>query len=126
MDHPRVAGVRPLYAVASWFRAGIDPSRPAHRLARDAAGRLYAAVRSVLDEAIAAKGTTVPAYRTGTGVHAASARGDDCAAQREPRHQPLEIADRAVVLRRGRTVGELVPSEETHRDMVSLIVGGAL
>jgi D-xylose transport system ATP-binding protein len=36
----------------------------------------------------------------------------------------IEVADRAVVLRRGRKVGELVPSEDTHRDMVSLIVGG--
>jgi D-xylose transport system ATP-binding protein len=36
----------------------------------------------------------------------------------------IEVADRAIVLRRGRKVGELVPSEETHRDMVSLIVGG--
>jgi ribose transport system ATP-binding protein len=37
----------------------------------------------------------------------------------------IEVADRAVVLRRGRKVGELVPSDDTHRDMVSLIVGGA-
>ena len=37
----------------------------------------------------------------------------------------IEVADRAVVLRRGRKVGELVPSEETHRDIVALIVGGA-
>ena len=37
----------------------------------------------------------------------------------------IEVADRAVVLRRGRKVGELVPAEDTHRDMVSLIVGGA-
>jgi D-xylose transport system ATP-binding protein len=36
----------------------------------------------------------------------------------------MEVADRAIVLRRGRKVGELVPSEETHREMVSLIVGG--
>jgi D-xylose transport system ATP-binding protein len=36
----------------------------------------------------------------------------------------IEVADRAVVLRRGRKVGELVPSEDTHRDLVSLIVGG--
>ena len=36
----------------------------------------------------------------------------------------IEVADRAIVLRRGRKVGELVPSEDTHRDMVSLIVGG--
>jgi D-xylose transport system ATP-binding protein len=38
----------------------------------------------------------------------------------------IEIADRAIVLRRGRKVGELVPSDETHREMVSLIVGGAV
>jgi ABC-type sugar transport system ATPase subunit len=37
----------------------------------------------------------------------------------------LEVADRAVVLRRGRKVGELVPSVETQREIVSLIVGGA-
>jgi ABC-type sugar transport system ATPase subunit len=38
----------------------------------------------------------------------------------------IEVADRAIVLRRGRKVGELVPSEDTHRQMVSLIVGGAV
>jgi ABC-type sugar transport system ATPase subunit len=38
----------------------------------------------------------------------------------------IEVADRAIVLRRGRKVGELVPSEETHRDIVALIVGGAV
>jgi ABC-type sugar transport system ATPase subunit len=36
----------------------------------------------------------------------------------------MEVADRAVVMRRGRTVGELVPSAETHQEMVALIVGG--
>ena len=36
----------------------------------------------------------------------------------------MEVADRAVVLRRGRTVGELIPSAETYREIVSLIVGG--
>ena len=36
----------------------------------------------------------------------------------------MEIADRAVVLRRGRKVGELVPSSETYTEIVSLIVGG--
>ena len=37
----------------------------------------------------------------------------------------MEVADRAVVLRRGRNVGELVPSAETYEQIVSLIVGGA-
>jgi D-xylose transport system ATP-binding protein len=36
----------------------------------------------------------------------------------------LEVADRAVVLRGGRTVGEFVPSAETYRQIISLIVGG--
>jgi D-xylose transport system ATP-binding protein len=36
----------------------------------------------------------------------------------------MEVADRAVVLRRGRKVGELIPSADTYHDIVSLIVGG--
>ena len=36
----------------------------------------------------------------------------------------MEVADRAVVLRRGRKVGELPASPEAHTQIVSLIVGG--
>ena len=36
----------------------------------------------------------------------------------------MEVADRAVVLRRGRKVGELPASAEAHTQIVSLIVGG--
>jgi ABC-type sugar transport system ATPase subunit len=36
----------------------------------------------------------------------------------------MEVADRAVVLRRGRKVGEAVPSADTYTEIVSLIVGG--
>jgi ABC-type sugar transport system ATPase subunit len=36
----------------------------------------------------------------------------------------IEIADRAVVLRRGRVVGEVVPDARNHQEIVSLIVGG--
>jgi D-xylose transport system ATP-binding protein len=36
----------------------------------------------------------------------------------------MEVADRAVVLRRGRKVGELIPTAETYKEIVSLIVGG--
>ena len=36
----------------------------------------------------------------------------------------MEVADRAVVMRRGRKVGEAVPSAETYTEIVSLIVGG--
>jgi D-xylose transport system ATP-binding protein len=37
----------------------------------------------------------------------------------------MEVADRAVVMRRGRKVGEVIPSAETYHEIVSLIVGGA-
>jgi D-xylose transport system ATP-binding protein len=37
----------------------------------------------------------------------------------------MEVADRAVVLRRGRKVGELIASADTRQEIVSLIVGGA-
>jgi ABC-type sugar transport system ATPase subunit len=36
----------------------------------------------------------------------------------------MQVADRVVVLRRGRKVGELIPSSETHKQIESLIVGG--
>jgi D-xylose transport system ATP-binding protein len=36
----------------------------------------------------------------------------------------MEVADRAVVLRGGRTVGEFRPTAETYRQIVSMIVGG--
>ena len=36
----------------------------------------------------------------------------------------IEVADRAVVMRRGRKVGELIPSESSRERIVSLIVGG--
>jgi D-xylose transport system ATP-binding protein len=36
----------------------------------------------------------------------------------------IQVADRAVVMRRGKKVGELVPSAETMERIVSLIVGG--
>jgi ABC-type sugar transport system ATPase subunit len=37
----------------------------------------------------------------------------------------MEIADRAVVLRRGRKVGEEIPTPGNQQKIVSLIVGGA-
>jgi ribose transport system ATP-binding protein len=36
----------------------------------------------------------------------------------------MEVADRAVVLRGGSTVAELIPTAETYQQIVSLIVGG--
>jgi D-xylose transport system ATP-binding protein len=36
----------------------------------------------------------------------------------------MEVADRAVVMKRGRNVGEVIPTPETYQQIVSLIVGG--
>jgi len=37
--------------------------------------------------------------------------------------QVVEYADRAMVMRRGRKVGEVRPSPDTKQDIVSMIVG---
>ena len=37
----------------------------------------------------------------------------------------MAVADRAVVMRRGRTVGETVPTAENHAQIVAWIVGAA-
>ncbi len=66
MDQKRLAGVGNIYANEALFRAGVDPSRPANRLSPDELARLHAEVRAVLREAIAASGTTIRDYRTGT------------------------------------------------------------
>ncbi len=67
MDQRRVAGVGNIYANEALFRAGIDPSRRADRLTRRDYEALFGAIRSVLGDAVAARGTTVRDYRTGTG-----------------------------------------------------------
>jgi formamidopyrimidine-DNA glycosylase len=67
MDQKRLAGVGNIYANEALFRAGVDPSRAADRLSRTEASRLYQEMRAVLNDAIAASGTTVRDYRTGTG-----------------------------------------------------------
>ncbi|MDH3456828.1 MAG: bifunctional DNA-formamidopyrimidine glycosylase/DNA-(apurinic or apyrimidinic site) lyase [Gemmatimonadota bacterium] len=67
MDQQRLAGVGNIYANEALFRARIDPSRPADRLSDAEYRRLFRTVRAVLREAIAADGTTVRDYRTGTG-----------------------------------------------------------
>jgi formamidopyrimidine-DNA glycosylase len=58
MDGRIVVGVGNIYAVEALYRAGIRPMRPAGRVTRAEYGKLVAAVREVLDAAIAAGGTT--------------------------------------------------------------------
>ncbi|MBI4419975.1 MAG: bifunctional DNA-formamidopyrimidine glycosylase/DNA-(apurinic or apyrimidinic site) lyase [Gemmatimonadetes bacterium] len=67
MDQHRLAGVGNIYANEALFRARIDPSRPADQLAWADVSRLHRAIRTVLQQAIAAQGTTLRDYRTGTG-----------------------------------------------------------
>lgn len=67
MDQRRLAGVGNIYANEALFRARVHPALPADRLDAAAARRLYHAVRRVLREALAARGTTVRDYRTGRG-----------------------------------------------------------
>jgi formamidopyrimidine-DNA glycosylase len=67
MDQRRVAGIGNIYANEALFEAGIDPSKRTDRLSPAELGRLHAAVTGVLARAVAAAGTTVRDYRTGTG-----------------------------------------------------------
>jgi formamidopyrimidine-DNA glycosylase len=86
MDQRKLAGVGNIYANEALFLAGVDPSRPARRLDRRAAGRLLDAVRDVLTAAIDRRGTTVRDYRTGTGqpgsfqfaLHVYGREGEPC------------------------------------------------
>jgi formamidopyrimidine-DNA glycosylase len=67
MDQKRVVGVGNIYANEALFQAGIDPSKATHRLSLEELAGLYTAIRDILERAIAASGTTVRDYRTGTG-----------------------------------------------------------
>jgi formamidopyrimidine-DNA glycosylase len=58
MDGRVVVGVGNIYAVEALYRAGIRPTRPAGRVTRAEYEKLVRAVREVLNDAIAAGGTT--------------------------------------------------------------------
>ncbi len=67
MDQRRIAGVGNIYANEALFRAGIDPSSQTDKLSRRELSRLLKETRTILQEAIEARGTTLKDYRTGTG-----------------------------------------------------------
>lgn len=67
MDAQTVVGVGNIYASEALFRAGIDPRRPAGRIAAGRYARLVDAVRAVLAEAIAAGGTTIRDFANSDG-----------------------------------------------------------
>lgn len=67
LDQRRIAGIGNIYANEALFRAGIDPRRPARSLSLDEAAALHDALRTVLADAIRARGTTFSDYRDGSG-----------------------------------------------------------
>jgi formamidopyrimidine-DNA glycosylase len=68
LDQRRIAGVGNIYANEALFRAAVRPTRRARRLTRAEAARLHPALRMVLEESIALRGTTVSDYRDGEGA----------------------------------------------------------
>jgi formamidopyrimidine-DNA glycosylase len=68
LDQSFLAGVGNIYADEACFRAGIRPSRWTHRLtARERRG-LYASIQEVLENSIAARGSSVINYVDAFGV----------------------------------------------------------
>jgi formamidopyrimidine-DNA glycosylase len=67
MDQRRVAGIGNIYANEALWRARIDPSRAARSLSAAEAAELRGAIRDVLTEAIASRGTSFRDYRDATG-----------------------------------------------------------
>ncbi len=95
MDNRLIVGVGNIYASESLFRAGIHPRRPAQRIAKTRLYRLHAVIREVLQEAIAAGGSTIqdfsrPDGRPGYFAHRFAVygrAGQPCYQCRQPIHQ---------------------------------------
>ncbi len=68
LDQAFLAGVGNIYADEALFRAQIHPLRPADRLTRAAADRLFAAIRAVLQAGIEREGASVNWYRKPDGT----------------------------------------------------------
>jgi formamidopyrimidine-DNA glycosylase len=67
MDQRGLVGIGNIYANEACWRAGIDPSRSARTVADEDAARLHAGIVSVLEESIAARGTSFRDYRDASG-----------------------------------------------------------
>ena len=72
MDQRLVVGVGNIYACESLHRAGLSPRRMAGGLRPAQAARLAAAIRAVLEEAIAAGGSSLRDYVQATASSASS------------------------------------------------------
>lgn len=67
LDQAVVAGLGNIYVSEALYRAHIRPDRPAGSLSAAEIGRLVPAVRTVLEEAIAAGGSTLKDFRNAEG-----------------------------------------------------------
>ena len=67
MDQRKIAGIGNIYANEALWRAGIDPSRVARSVTDDESARLYHEIVAVLNESIAARGTSFRDYRDARG-----------------------------------------------------------
>lgn len=67
MDQRRVAGIGNIYAAEALHAAGVDPRRAGGSLSEDEVGTLHGAIRTTLEEALAAAGTTFRDYRAVNG-----------------------------------------------------------
>ena len=67
MDQRRLAGVGNIYANEALWRAELDPSRAAASIAPEEAAALHGGLVGVLNEAIAARGTTFRDFRDSRG-----------------------------------------------------------
>ncbi len=68
LDQSFLAGVGNIYADEACFRAGIRPSRWTHRLTLRERRALYEAIQDVLENSIAARGSSVIDYVDGFGL----------------------------------------------------------
>jgi formamidopyrimidine-DNA glycosylase len=68
LDQRVVAGLGNIYVCEALFRAAIAPQRPAGEMGQRELGRLVASVREVLEEAIAAGGSTLRDYASADGA----------------------------------------------------------
>jgi formamidopyrimidine-DNA glycosylase len=69
LDQTRVLGLGNIYAVEALFLAGINPMKPADRLSKQRALKLYQAIRDVLQEAIDAGSTLQIQLADGNGSY---------------------------------------------------------
>jgi formamidopyrimidine-DNA glycosylase len=72
LDQSFLAGVGNIYADEACFRAGIRPSRWTHRLTVRERRALYGAIQEVLENSIAARGSSIINYVDGFGLRGAN------------------------------------------------------